>query len=253
MGFGDVLDSMSCMPPADGTEARFRVAAASIQRGVPVRRNLIAILDRFRDLQGKARRAPSWMTPEQKTHYEAVAVCDVRTDRFGDSIFYSTYLTRYPGRQQLGMLSTHLMLTTCALGCIYQLAEGKDQRDTYPLRGAIAMDLGIAVADVKAREGSPPALYSAAQAEAYRLERYEAGCAFILVSEGLISFLEVTSRAPNDGADAVANANLARRCQALLYRDEKDGLWALDFLGTEMRFTTLTTACAKRSKGLGSQ
>jgi hypothetical protein len=236
MGFRHLLTSMSCQPPTTGSGDRYLKATTAAARAVEVRRNLVGILDRFTALQHRQADPPESFTEEQKVYYKEVGRLQVETARFADSIVFSTCLNPVQGGQLVGMLGLHSILRTCAIGCLYQLAqEVSSHRDIHPLRGGIDMDLGVTVRDLESICPAKALLYSAAQAEAYRLEAVEADWPRILISRGLKEAVDRYCDEPAaDDPFQIANRNVAHRVRRMIFRDV-DGKWALDFLGSEVR------------------
>lgn len=110
-----------------------------------------------------------------------------------------------------------------------------------PIRGGIDVGLGLNISEV-----GDPEVYGPVLGNAYNLESKVADYPRILVTDGLIAFLEQMARLPQTTPLGRLGSNLAAECKRFITIDDTDGKPMLDFLGVKM--TELSTAEERRQQ-----
>jgi hypothetical protein len=124
-----------------------------------------------------------------------------------------------------------------ASSCILHLTALSSK---FPLRGGIDIGLGLNISE----EGKPE-VYGPVLGNAYNLESKLAEYPRILVSDGLIAYLEEVARVPQTTPLGRLASSLAIECKRFITVDE-DGKSMLDFLGEKM--STLSTPEERRNQ-----
>jgi hypothetical protein len=161
---------------------------------------------------------PYPMTQEQRRDYQRLIRCEVKFQRFADTVVI--YVPLGGEFSPMPIQGVYAALAACASTFFFSLA-GK-----HPLR--VGIEVGLA-AEMYEGEIYGPALY-----EAYRLENEIAQYPRIVLGDELIRYLMDKSRP--EGADIVAQGTreTAIRCLGLIAKDV-DGYHILDYLGKGFR------------------
>ncbi len=224
MGYREALMSLDVFPlPTDGDATK--QLELKMVRVVAMRQNLVESIARF---MKSAHEAPSvsvrHLPPEAGRLLEIWRRVKIDSTGFSDSYIMSFTLS--DEEEHFAMRSLHTTLMASASAALLQLGAGGRGLDySLPLRGGIDVGTGMK------RKND---LYCSAMAKVAYLEK-KADYPRILVGDGfrnmLVSYMNTSSSDPTGRAQA----SMATLANELLYQDEDDGLWGVDFMGKAFR------------------
>ena len=226
MGYRAALMKMNVFPLPEDEQGQADLNA-KVARTYGMRRMFI---DSMKNFMASFERAPRM----DVSHFSAETVEFIRRWRkvhVQGTGFSDSYVMELPLAGEgadTSMSSMVVMIMACASAALLQLSAGaEDIEDTLPLRGGI--DIGVGM-----KYRGYGELCCSAQAKVAVLEK-EADYPRILVGNDLIEMLKsYMTTSPRD-RDGRMQAKMAQRAYQMLYQDETDGKWTIDFLSSSFR------------------
>jgi hypothetical protein len=202
--------------PTDDENAKPFIAA--LQASLGAIRGMRNTLKSFREaLTQENPNAHAGLTPEQRVHARRMNLRQVDLRPLSDAMMITSTLKPNDGHR-VPMLGVYDVLLTCMQQMLMQLSIG------YPIRGGLDVGTGLVA------EGE---FFGAALVKAYQLES-KAEHPRLVVGDGLVKYLDVTTKPEGQAIEQQFTAALAVKCRTFVIRDE-DGKWILDYAGPAVR------------------